>query len=109
MSHKFIMDFKKSWITRRGPKLILSACSSARDHFHPGTKKCYEFLFLNWKDRLPKKIQVTPVKLHHHKWLFGPATKKKLPVCKAGPECDCRECSLYNEDHKNYHGCLHLI
>jgi uncharacterized C2H2 Zn-finger protein len=133
MSHKFNMDFKKSWITRRGPKLILSACSSASDHFHPGTKKCYEFLFLNWKDRSPEKIQVTPVKLHHHKWLFGPATKlstrsivypcsrgkcslpcpclicqKKLPVCKVGPECDCMECSLYKEDHKNYHGCLHL-
>ena len=130
MAHKFNMVFKKGWITRIGTNLIRKAFTSSREDFHPATKKCYEYVFLNWNDRSPDNIQLAPVKLYHHKWLFGPATKlksksivypcsrgkcslpcpcllchKKVPVCRAG--CDCEECKLYEEDHNNYHGCFH--
>ena len=133
MAHKFNADFKKSWITRRGPKLILSPFSSARETFHPGTRKCYEFVFLNWKQRSPEEVTLAPVKQHHCGWLFGPASKlstrtivypcsrgkcslpcpclicqKKSPVCRTGAKCDCEECTLYEDDHINYHGCFHL-
>ena len=133
MAHKFNVDFKKNWITRRGPKLICGPLSSARETFHPVTKKCYEFVFLNWKERSPEEIKLAPVKQHHRGWLFGPASKlstraivyscsrgkcvlpcpclicqKKPLVCKTGAKCDCEECMLYEDDHLNYHGCLHL-
>ena len=133
MSHKFNLDFKKSWITRIGPKLLPNDVTSIRHKSIPVKRKCYEFEFLNWKERCPEKVQVAPVKLKKDKWLFGPATKlntrsivypcsrekcalpcpclichKKYPDCRGEIECNCEECKLFNVDHNNYHGCEHI-
>ena len=64
MSHKFNLDFKKSWITRIGPKLVPNDVTSIRHKSIPVKRKCYEFEFLNWKERCPEKVQVAPVKLN---------------------------------------------
>ena len=133
MSHKFNLDFQKSWITRIGPKLLPNDVTSIRHKSIPVKRKCYEFEFLNWKERCPEKVQVAPVKLKKDKWLFGPATKlntrsivypcsrekcalpcpclichKKYPDCRGEIDCNCEECKLFNVDHNNYHGCEHI-
>ena len=131
MSHEFNLNFKTSWITRIGFKLVPDAVNSFRQKSNPVMRKCYEFEFLNWKERCPEKVQVAPIELKKNKWLFGPATKlsirsivypcsrekcalpcpclichKKHPHCRAVNDCDCEECKLFNVDHDNYHGCL---
>ena len=133
MSHEFNLNFKTSWITRIGFKLVPDAVNSFRQKSNPVMRKCYEFEFLNWKERCPEKVQVAPIELKKNKWLFGPATKlstrsivypcsrekcalpcpclichKKHPHCRAVNDCDCEECKLFNVDHDNYHGCLHI-
>ena len=75
MSHKFHLDFKKSWITRIGPKLVPDVVTSIRPKSNAVNIKCYEFELLNWKERCPDKVQVAPIQLKKDEWLFGPATK----------------------------------
>ena len=73
MSHKFHLDFKKSWITRIGPKLVPDVVTSIRQKSNAGTVKKLELL--KWKERCPDKVQVAPIQLKKDEWLFGPATK----------------------------------
>ena len=49
VSHKFHLDFKKSWITRIGSKLVPDVATSVRQKSNAGAvqRKCYEFEFLN--------------------------------------------------------------
>ena len=135
MSHKFHLDFKKSWISRIGPKLVSDALDSNRQKSNASAvqRKCYEFEFLNWDERCPEKVQVAPIQLKKDEWLFGPATKlstrsivypcsrrkcalpcpclichKRHPNCRGENGCNCEECKLYDVDHNNYHGSLHI-
>ena len=90
MSHKFHLDFKKSWITKSGPKLV----TSNRQKSNAGAvqRKCYEFELLNWKERCPDKVQVAPIQLNKDEWLFGPASK--LSTRSIVYPCSRMKCAL---------------
>jgi uncharacterized C2H2 Zn-finger protein len=130
MAHKFFLQFKRSWITRRGAKLEGFVKTGK---VHPGTGKCYEYVIKDIEEANPESVQVAPVHHRRQPWLFGPATRlssrsivypcnrgkcsvpcpcllcrKKHPRCRAGQSCGCKECKLYFENHSNYHGCLHI-
>ena len=132
MAHKFSLNFKHSWITRRGPKLITLGLGNRRSSVHPGTKKCYEYVIKNTEESTPENVQLAPVRHSQQPWLYGPATvissrsivypcirgkcalpcpcricKKQHPRCRAGQSCSCAECKMFYEDHTNFHGCLH--
>ena len=132
MAHKFCINFKQSWITRRGARVEGPGFDRSYK-VHPGGRKCYEYVIKDNEDINADDVQIAPV-LHHKKpWLFGPATKlstrsiiypcnrgacavpcaclvclKKFPRCRAGPSCGCQECKLFFENHSDYHGCLHI-
>ena len=135
MSRKFLLDFKKSWIYRIGQKLVSDALDSNRQKSNASAvqRKCYEFEFLNWDERCPEKVQVAPIQLKKDEWLFGPAPKlstrsivypcsrrkcalpcpclichTRHPKCRGENGCNCEECKLYDVDHNNYHGSLHI-
>ena len=44
MAHKFSLNFKQSWITRKGPNLIQENSNKSRGKFHPGRQKCYKYV-----------------------------------------------------------------
>ena len=131
MSHKFFLEFNRSWITRKGPNLVPTG-------FGPKVKgsfdmrKCYSYVIKDRNEITPECIQLVPVDHHQYPWLFGPATllsnrsivypcsrgkcalpcpcllcDKKHPKCRAGQSCDCQDCRLNFEDHSNYHACRH--
>ena len=132
MAHTFLLQFKRSWITRRGPKLVTDGFG-AKGKFHPGRDKCYEYVIKDIQDATPENLQLAPVQHHQQQWLFGPATTlssrsivypctrgkcslpcpcmichKKHQNCRAGQSCGCKDCKLHFEDHTNFHGCLHI-
>ena len=74
MAHKFSLNFKHSWITRRGPKLITLGLGNRRSSVHPGTKKCYEYVIKNTEESTPENVQLAPVRHSQQPWLYGPAT-----------------------------------
>jgi hypothetical protein len=126
------MEFKRSWVTRRGPNLVHTG-------FRPKGKgyldkyKCYDYVIKNMDKVTPDSIQLAPVRHRQYPWLFGPATMlssrsivypcsrgkcelpcpclichKKHPKCRAGQSCGCQDCQLQFEDHSNYHACRHM-
>ena len=133
MSHKFFMEFDRSWISRKGPNLIHTPGSGPKGRGSFDCRKCYSYVIKDRNKISPKCIQLVPVGYHQYSWLFGPATllssrsivypcsrgkcslpcpcllcDKKHPKCRAGPSCDCQDCRLHFEDHSNFHACLHI-
>ena len=74
MAHKFFLNFKQSWITRRGAKVEGPGFNKTHK-VHPGTRKCYEYVIKDKEDVIPDMVQLAPVRHRQHPWLFGPATK----------------------------------
>ena len=132
MAHKFFLNLKQSWITRRGARVEGPGFNKTYK-VHPGTRKCYKYVIKDTADVNPDIVQLAPVRHHQHAWLFGPATKlssrsiiypcnrgkcevpcmcllcqKQYQKCRVGPSCGCQECKLYFENHSDYHWCLHI-
>ena len=133
MSHKFFLEFDRSWITRQGPNLVHTPGFGPKGKGSSDRRKCYNYVIKNRSEINPKRVQVVPVVHHQYPWLFGPATligtrsivypcargkcslpcpcllcDKKHPTCRGGQSCDCQDCRIQYDDHSNFHACLHM-
>jgi len=132
MAHKFSLNFKQSWIIRRGPNLIQESSNSSRGKFHPGHQKCYKYVVKNEQNLNSEHVQLVPVEQVQVQHLFGPATilssrqivypcsrgkcnlpcpcllcAKIHPRCRVGQDCGCADCRMQLKDHISFHACLH--
>ena len=131
MAHKFSLNFKQSWITRRGANLIPDGTKGRRGKFHHGSKKCYEYVIKDRDDTTLEDVQLVPIQHVQVKSLYGPATilssrqivypcsrgrctvpcpclicRKIHPRCRAGQSCGCKDCRRHFKDH-SFHAVLH--
>ena len=132
MAHKFSLNFKQSWITRRGPNLIQENSNKSRGKFHPGRQKCYKYVVKDGNNAISEHVQLVPVEQVQVQHLFGPATilssrqivypcsrgkcslpcpcllcARKHPRCRVGQDCGCLDCRMQYKDHSSFHACLH--
>ena len=133
MSHKFFLEFDRSWISRKGPNLIRTPGFGPKGKGSFDRRKCYSYVIKDRSKISPKSVQLVPVGYNQHSWLLGPATilssrsivypcsrgkcslpcpcllcDKKHPTCRAGKSCDSQDCRSNFEDHSNFHACLHV-
>ena len=134
MSHKFSVNFKFGWITRRGPNLLPEGQRRFRGtgKYHPGRHKCYEYIIKPGAAASHDDVQLLPIRHVKVQELLGPATSldsrtiiygcsrgkcnipclcmlcdKKHLRCRAGQSCGCDDCRKHFSDHVSFHACLH--
>ena len=134
MSHKFSVNFKFGWITRRGPNLLPEGQRRFRGtgKYHPGRHKCYEYIIKPGAAASHDDVQLLPIRHVKVQELLGPATSldsrtiiypcsrgkciipcpcmlcdKKHLRCRAGQSCGCEDCRKHFSDHVSFHACLH--